>query len=125
MAKVLKEYCVFPEHIERCHFTKEEYENLWWDQDDPPNSEEEGGIYRYHYEFEQLFDSNDPGLISGYTTEMYMLTIYSEEATTLYPLVKRLISTNPPEFRKEPFAKRHLTKKEIAEALKDIKDPDE
>ena len=124
MAKILKEYCVFPEHIERCHFTKEEYENLWWDQDEPPNAEEEGGIYRYHYEFMDMFDCMDPGLISGYTTEKYSLVIYSEEALTLYPLVKRLVSTNPPEYNSAIHSKRHMEPEEIAEALKGIKDPE-
>ena len=37
MKKPIKEYCIFPEHIDACHFTEEEYENLWWDQDEYPN----------------------------------------------------------------------------------------
>jgi hypothetical protein len=121
MKEVIKEYCVFPEHIKACNFTKEEYENLWWDQDEYPNRATEDSVEDEYYWFSELYDTNDPGIISGYTTEKYLLEIYDEETLEKYPLIKRLVGTNPPEYNREIHTKRHMTKEEIKEALKDIK----
>ena len=122
MKKPIKQYCVFPEHIEACHFTKEEYENLWWDVDEYPNRDNEDSLEDNYYNFECLYDTNDPGLISGYTTEMYLLEIYDEKVSELYPNVKRLLKTNPPEYDTELYGKRHLTEDVIKEALKGLKE---
>ena len=120
MKKIIKQYCVFPEHIDACHFSKEEYESLWWDQDEYPNRDNEDSVDGNYY-FESLYDTNDPGLISGYTTEKYILEIYGEDTLEKYPLVKRLVDTNPPVYNGKIHSKRHMTKKEIKEAIKDIK----
>ena len=121
MKKAIKEYCVFPEHIEACHFTKEEYENLWWDQDEYPNRATEDSLEDEYYWFECMYDTNDPGLISGYTTEKYLLSIYDKETLEKYPLVKRLVDTNPPEYNPEMHCKRHMAEEEIKEALLNLK----
>ena len=121
MKKPLKEYCIFPEHIEACHFTKEEYENLWWDIDEYPNRDNEDSLVDNYYCFDCMYDTNDPGLISGKCTEKYLLSIYDEETLEKYPLVKRLVETNPPEFNSEIHCKRHMTEEEIKEALRHIK----
>lgn len=121
MKKLLKEYCIFPEHIEACHFTKEEYENLWWDIEEYPNRATEDSLEDEYYLFECMYDTNDPGLISGECTEKYLLSIYNEETLEKYPLVKRLVETNPPEFNSEIHCKRHMSEKEIKEALLNLK----
>ena len=121
MKKAIKEYCVFPEHIEACHFTKEEYENLWWDQDEYPNRDNEDSLVDNYYCFDCMYDTNDPGLISGKCTENYLLSIYDEETLEKYPLVKRLVETNPPEYNPEIHCKRHMSEEEIKQELRDIK----
>lgn len=103
-------YVVFPEHIDKCSFSKEEWENLWWDQDEVPNSEEDGGIYRFYYEFEELFDSMDIGLITGKTIECYSLSIFNEDAYEKYPLVKRLCDLGLPEYEPSVFS---MSKEEV------------
>lgn len=121
MKEAIKEYCVFPEHIKACHFTKEEWENLWWDQDEYPNRANEDSLEDEYYWFEEMFDTMDSGIITGYTTEKYLLTIYDEETLDKYPLVKRLVDTNPPEFNPDVHSKRHMSEEEIKEALSNIK----
>ena len=121
MKRPIKEYCVFPEHIEACHFTKEEYENLWWDIDDYPNRDNEDSVVDNYYSFDCMFDTMDSGLIDGQCTEKYLLSIYDEKTLEKYPLVKRLIDTNPPEYNPDVHSKRHMTDEEIKESLKDIR----
>ena len=121
MKEEIKEYCVFPEHIKACHFTKEEWENLWWDQDEYLNRANEDSLEDEYYWFAEMFDTMDPGIITGYTTEKYLLTIYDEETLEKYPLVKRLVDTNPPEFNPDVHRKRHMSEEEIKEALSNIK----
>ena len=121
MKEVIKEYCVFPEHIKACNFTDEEWENLWWDQDEYPNRATEDSFEDEYYYFTELYDTNDSGRISGYTTEKYLLEIYDEETLDKYPLVKRLVDTNPPVYNQEIHSKRHMTEEEIKEAIKDIR----
>lgn len=121
MKEEIKEYCVFPEHIKACHFTKEEWENLWWDQDEYPNRANEDSFEDEYYWFAEMFDTMVPGIITGYTTEKYLLTIYDEETLDKYPLVKRLVDTNPPEFNPDVHSKRHMSEEEIKEALSNIK----
>ena len=110
--KSIHQYVVFKEHIDKCNFSKEEWENLWWDQDEVPNTEEDGGLYRFYYEFEEMFDTMDPGLITGQTTEKYLLTIYDEEAYEKYPLVKRLYNLRLPEYDKD-ICKKYMSPEEI------------
>ena len=99
--KPIHQYVVFPEHINKCNFSKEEWENLWWEQNEVPNTEEYGGLYRFYYEFEEMFEPMDPGLSQDRTTEKYLLTIYNEEASEKYPLVKRLLhNLGLPEYNK-------------------------
>ena len=121
MKQPIKEYCIFPEHIDACHFTEEEYENLWWDQDEYPNRASEDSYVDEYYCFECLFDTNDSGLNNGECTEKYILSIYDEETLGKYPLVKRLVDTNPPEYNREIHYKRKMSEEEIKEALKNIK----
>ena len=121
MKKAIKEYCIFPEHIEACHFTKEEWENLWWDIDEYPNRDNEESLVDNYYDFECMFDTMDPGLISRYTTEKYLLSIFDEETLEKYPLVKRLVDTNPPEYNIEIHSKRHMSEEEIKEALLNLR----
>lgn len=112
-------YVIFPAHVEYCKFSKEEYENLWWDQDDKPNCPD--GLNRLFYELECAYDTNDPGLISGYTIEMYLLTIYNEEKVKeIYPLVSRLLDLKPDEYNSEIYGKRHLDKEIIEYGCRNI-----
>ena len=53
---------------------------------------------------------------------MYLLEIYDEKALELYPTVKRLLETNPPEYDIKLYGKRHLTEEVIKEALKGLKE---
>lgn len=118
MKKLIKQYCVFPEHIDRCEFSKEEYENLWWDQDDYPNREDEDSLEDNYYMFDCMFDTNDSGLINGKTTEKYILNIYDEKTLEMYPLVARLVAQNPPEYNPKIHSKRKMSDEEIAEATR-------
>ena len=110
--KSIHQYVVFHEHIDKCNFSKDEWTDLWWDQDKVPNAEEDGGIYRFYYEFEEMFDAMDPGLITGNTTEMYLLTIYDDEAYVRYPLVKMLHDLGLPEYNKD-ICKKYMSPEEI------------
>lgn len=115
--KCIAAYCVMPEHIERCGFTKEEYVKLWDDLMEYPNKLTEDSIFDQYYNLEPLYDTMDPGLISKYTTEKYILEIYDERAPEQYPLVKRLLEQHPPVYVPEIHSKRHMTEEEIAEAI--------
>ena len=112
--KTYKVYVVYPEHLKVCNFTSEEWENVWWDQSEEPNTDEDD-IQRYYYEFEDLFDSNDPGLINGYTTEKYLLTIYKDEdiVRKQYPLIGRMLDQKLPKYDVNINGKRHMTEEEI------------
>jgi len=114
-----KEYVILPEHIKAAHYTEEEYEKLWWDQDEEPNSTD--GCDRKYYDLLCGYDTMDPGLISGYTTELYVLEIIdSEMVKEHYPLVQRLLDLNPVEYDPTVHSKRHLEPKDIQNAIKDI-----
>ncbi len=110
---------ILPEHIKAAHYTKEEYENLWWDQDEEPNSTD--GSDRKYYDLLCGYDTMDPGLISGYTTELYVLEIIDPEMVKEhYPLVQRLLDMNPVEYDPSIHSKRHLEPEDIQNAIKDI-----
>ncbi len=115
-----KTYVVFEEHIERCHLTDSEYENLWWDQWEEPNTTDEMLNDIKFYEFTEGYDAMDPGLISGYTTRKYLLDLYApeEEVAKQYPIVGKILAQHPPIYNYEIHGKRHMTEEEIKEATK-------
>lgn len=108
-------YTIFPKHIEK--ITSEEWTALWDDMTEEPNTDEEMLHFNF-YEISELFDANDPGLITGYTTEKYLLELHQPEDVVCarYPVIKKLLNQKPA-FYERWHSERHLTPKQIEKAM--------
>jgi hypothetical protein len=90
----MKRYEITLDIINACNFSQDEWNNLFWDVDEEPNSSDEGINVKY-YDFVEGFDPVDPALLEDPSKEVYYLDVYDEMAGELYPSVAKLLKQNP------------------------------